>query len=119
MGPKLKLESELRLKYWSLWPLIGAECATPKIGHFGALSILNFVVVVQLLSLVRLFVTPRTGSPPGSSVHGILQARIPEPFPSPRDLPDSEIEPTSPTLQILYSEPPFAQIHVRGVSDTI
>ena len=36
-------------------------------------------------------------SPPDSSVHGILQARILErlPCPPPRDLPDPEIEPTS------------------------
>ena len=41
------------------------------------------------------------GSPPGSSVNGILQARILEwlPFPSPGDLPDPGIEPRSPTLQ--------------------
>ena len=40
--------------------------------------------------------------PPGSSVHGILQARYWDwlPFPSPGDLPDSEIELTSPTLQV-------------------
>ena len=40
-------------------------------------------------------------SPPGSSVHGILQARILErvPFPSPGDLPDPEIESKSPALQ--------------------
>ena len=43
-------------------------------------------------------------SPPGSSVHGIFQARIPEwlPFPSPRDLPNLGIElvsPVSPALQ--------------------
>ena len=40
-------------------------------------------------------------SPPGSSVHGILQARILEcvAIPSPRDLPDPGIEPGSPTLQ--------------------
>ena len=33
---------------------------------------------------------PMDGSPPGSSVHGISQARILEwvPFPSPGDLPD-------------------------------
>ena len=37
----------------------------------------------------------------GSSVHGILQARILEwlPFLSPGDLPDPGIEPRSPTLQ--------------------
>ena len=38
-------------------------------------------------------------SPPGSSVHGIFQARILEclPFPS-EDLPDPGIEPASPIL---------------------
>ena len=40
-------------------------------------------------------------SPPGSSVDGILQARILEwlPFPYPGDLPDPGIEPRSPALQ--------------------
>ena len=41
-------------------------------------------------------------SPPGSSVHGILQARILErkylPFPPPRDLPNLRIESKSPAL---------------------
>ena len=44
-------------------------------------------------------------SPPGSSVHGILQARILEwlPFPPPGDLCDPEIEPKFPALLwILY-----------------
>ena len=47
---------------------------------------------------------------PGSSVHGILQAKILSglPFPSPGNLPDPGIEPGSPTLQTdsLSSEPP-------------
>ena len=49
----------------------------------------------QLLSIVQLFVTPC--SPPGSSVHGILQARKLEGLPCspPGDLPDSGIEPKS------------------------
>ena len=40
-------------------------------------------------------------SPPGSSVHGIVQARILEwvAIPSPGDLPDPGIEPGSPALQ--------------------
>ena len=40
-------------------------------------------------------------SPPGSFIHGILQARILEwlPFPSPGDLPDPGIEPRSLALQ--------------------
>ena len=40
-------------------------------------------------------------SPPGSSVHGILQARILEwlSFPSPGDLPDPGIKPKLPALE--------------------
>ena len=49
-------------------------------------------------------------SPPGSSVHGILQARILEwvAIPFSRDLPNREIEPKFPALQAnsLPSEPP-------------
>ena len=49
-------------------------------------------------------------SPPGSSVHGILQAGILEwvAFPSPEDLPNPGIDPGSPALQAdsLPSEPP-------------
>ena len=41
----------------------------------------------------------KDSSPPGSSVHGISQARILEwvPFPSPRDLPDPGIRSRDPT----------------------
>ena len=49
-------------------------------------------------------------SPPGFSVHEILQARILSglPFPSPGDLPDSRNEPGCPALQVdsLLPEPP-------------
>ena len=48
-------------------------------------------------------------SPPGSSIHGIPQAKILElPFPSPGDLPNPGIEPGSPALQAdaLTSKPP-------------
>ena len=43
---------------------------------------------------------PMDCSPPGSSVHGILQARIVQwvAIPSPGDLPETGIEPGSPTL---------------------
>ena len=47
---------------------------------------------------------------PGSSLHGILQARILQwlPFPAPGDLPDPGIEPRTPSLRAdsLTSEPP-------------
>jgi len=49
-------------------------------------------------------------SPPGSSVHGILQAKIIEwlPFPSPGDLLDPGIKPVSPALagRFFTTEPP-------------
>ena len=55
-------------------------------------------------------------SPPGFSVHGILQARILEwlPFTFPGDLPDSGIEPESLALQAdsLPSEPPGKPLEV-------
>ena len=48
-------------------------------------------------------------SPPGSSVHGILQAEYWSglPFPPPGDLPDPGVETTSPALQVdsLPAEP--------------
>ena len=53
---------------------------------------------------------PMDCSPPGSSIHGILQARILEwvAISFSRDLPNPGIEPRSPTLQAdaLTSEPP-------------
>ena len=53
---------------------------------------------------------PKDCSSPGSSVHGILQARIQNglPFPSSRDLPNPGIKPRSPAWQTdsLLSEPP-------------
>ena len=50
---------------------------------------------------------PMDCSPPGSSVHGILQASG-LPCPPPEDLPNPGIKPRSPTLQVdsLPSEPP-------------
>ena len=49
-------------------------------------------------------------SPPGSSVHGIFQARIPERVAvfSPEFLPNPEIEPMSPVLagRFFTTEPP-------------
>ena len=56
------------------------------------------------------FCNPMDCSPPSSSVHGILQARIPDsglPFPSSVRLPDLGIEPGSHALQedSLPSEP--------------
>ena len=56
-------------------------------------------------------------SPPSSSVHGILQARILEwvAISFSGDLPDSGIEPRSPTLQAdaLTSAPPGKPLNTR------
>ena len=61
---------------------------------------------------------PMNCSPPGSSVHGISQARLPEwmPFHSPGDLPDPGIEPPSPALQAvpLLIEPPGKPRYEKG-----
>ena len=59
-------------------------------------------------------------NPPGSSVHGILQARILEwvAMPFSRDLPNPGIEPRSPTLPAdsLPSEPPGNRLkHVPSI----
>ena len=65
------------------------------------------VLVAQVCPTLR---DPMDSSTPGSSVHGILQVRVPEwvAIPSPEDLSDPEIEPGSPTLQAdsLPSESP-------------
>ena len=64
----------------------------------------NFILCVSCCCLVaQLCLTlcdPTGCSPPDSSLHGILQARILEwvPCPPPRDLPHPGIEPTSPAL---------------------
>ena len=62
------------------------------------LSVLNHACVhAQSLQLCPTLCDPMDCSPPGSSVHGILQTRILElPFPSPGDLPNPGIEPGSP-----------------------
>ena len=65
---------------------------------------------------------PMDCSPPGSSVHGISQARMQEywsglPFPSPGDLPNPKIQPASPALagRFFYLSHQGSQItHKKG-----
>ena len=80
------------------------------------------ILAAKLLQLCPTLCDPIDGSPPGSSVPGILQARILEwvaisfskeywsglLFRFPRDLPNPETEPRSPALQAdsLPPEPP-------------
>ena len=58
---------------------------------------MGYVCVLSYLSNVQLCATPDSVASQGSSVHGILQARILEcvAMPSSGDLPDPGIEPTS------------------------
>ena len=67
-----------------------------------SLSILKLLVLV--IQLCPTLCDPTDCSPPGSSVRGILQARILKwvAIPSPGDLPDAGIEPRPLALQILY-----------------
>ena len=82
------------------------------------------------LQSFQLFVTPRDHSPPGSSVHGILQARIlewvamPSPRGSsrPRDLPTQGLNLTSYvsciSRQVLYHECHLGSpVHISVVID--
>ena len=73
-------------------------------------------VVTQWLSHIRLFCDPMDCSRPGSSVHGIFQARILEwvPFYSRGDLSDAAVKLTSPALagRFFTTEPP----HLPGSS---
>ena len=91
--------SEHRL--WSSW-----------VGFFNSLSLallwlLCACVCAKSLQLCPTLCDPTDCSPPGSSVHGILQARILEwtglPYPLPEDLPDPGIKPTSPASPILQA----------------
>ena len=73
-------------------------------------------VVIQSLSHIRLLCDPMDCSPPGSSVHGIFQARILEwvPFHSRGDLSDTAIKLASPALagRFFTTEP----LHLPGFS---
>ena len=65
---------------------------------------------------------PMDNSPPGSSVHGILQARILEwvAMPSSRDLPDPGIKPTSPVAPALQEDSlPLSNQGKPGCSVTV
>ena len=96
---------------WVHWP----ESLGLKVVKLGVLYGSNKCVhpstVNTLFLLYKVFVLfaqscptlcdPTDCSPPGSSAHGILQARIQEwvTIPSPGDLPNPGIEPRSPVLQ--------------------
>ena len=65
---------------------------------------------VYIAPLCPALCDPMDYSPPGSSVHGIFQARMLKwvAFPSPGDLPNAEMEPESPARagRFFTTEPP-------------
>ena len=71
---------------------------------------------VLVAQLCLILCDPMDHSSPGSSVHGLLQARILEwiAIPFSRGFPDPGIEPGSPALQAdsLLSEPPRKPIQI-------
>ena len=88
--------------------------------NFTALKVICACSVTQSCPPLR---DPMECCPPGCSVHGILQARILQwvAMPFSRDLPDSGIEPRSPTLQIgfLPFELPGKPIGSLVVTNTV
>ena len=69
--------------------------------------LIKYIAYITMCLVAQSFQTlcdPMDSSPAGSSVHGILQARILEwvVIPSSRDLPSLGIKPRSPALQVGY-----------------
>ena len=66
---------------------------------------------------------PINCSPPGFSVHAILQARILEwlPFPSPGDLPDPKVERGCPSIAdgLLHCKEILYHLSYQGSSNTL
>ena len=87
-------------------------CTLPRLGSDWNLGSSRLSLLSLLLSEVTqscsTLCDPMDCSLPGSSVHGILQARVLEWVASPGDLPNPGIEPRSPALRAdaLPSEPP-------------
>ena len=77
-----------------------------KFNCFPSLKVLRNSCVESHFSRVWFFSTPMDCSPPGSSVHGILQSRLLEwlPCPPPGDLPNLGTEPISPVATALQSD---------------
>ena len=75
--------------------------ATLKIHTLRTTALINISIVVQSISLVQLFMTPRTVArqPPLSMGFSRQEHWSGLPFPSPGDLPDPGMVPGSPTLQ--------------------
>ena len=93
--------------------LINFYCSTVALQCCASICAVLCLVVQSCLTLCN----PMDCSPPGSSVHGIRQAKILEwlAMPSSRGLPKPGIKPRSPTLQAdsLPCEPPGKPMNTR------
>ena len=92
--------------------------------HVGSCSVSALVLLLLFSHSFMSLCNPKDYSPPGSSLHGILQEIILEWFaiPFPGDLPDPGINPMSPALQAdsLPSEPPGKlPALVQSLSNTV
>ena len=104
---------ELSMKWW--WPLEGVNGSDFVLFFKYELNASPWTCVCTVGCLLAqscpTLCEPMDCSPPGFSVHGILQAKktgVSLPCPSPGNLPNPGIEPSSPALQAdsLLSEPP-------------
>ena len=95
----LSLHSYACANFQGYWPDSDPDLCLPRREYWPKNSLCVCVCVCAQLG--QTLCDPMDCSPPGSSVHGIFQARIWSglPFPSPGDLPDPGIEPRSPALQ--------------------
>ena len=74
-------------------------CVTINHKTLTYLGSLNLASFIQVLEVKVDQSCPTLCNPMDYTVHGILQSRILQPFPSPGDLHNPGIEPRSPTLQ--------------------
>ena len=102
--------SEFKHKCWIRCSAVWKWFSQSSHVWFLGLEIPFLVCMCLVAQLCLTLCDPIGCSPPGSSVHGLLQARILAwvAFPFSRDLPNPGIKPRSPTLQVdsLPSEPP-------------
>ena len=106
---------------WVAWPICNCSVSTNSLAKNDLLQVLKMqhlriiitgvptsILICAVLCLLSqscpTLCNPMNCSPPGSSVHGILQARILEwvAMSSPGDLPNPGKEPRSPSLQAVH-----------------